>query len=806
MDLRKGIAGESMLPCGETARAGMHPILAVILIAAAIILIGTAGDCPGAGNDDFDALIRKLASSDGAERASAARELGMLRDAKAVPHLCGRLVEEKDPRVAVEIARALGCISDKRSLPYLIDFIARSGDAPARRESSLALVAVDAKTAGKMLVIRIGTEKKGLARLRLLEGIAATQDKATPKLMCRLALSDESILVRKEAVRFLAAHAADPEIERWFAAAAGTGSAESRIRAAWACGRLGLKGSVPVLAKALQSCAGAAAIETVLALGRMPDSAGAAAALGLWHRQDKDAAVRAAAAHAMGGMGDPRIAGALAAGLGDSDPIVRFASSHSLAAGKTKEGAAAILAVLKAGSGAVDPGTAAAAGRFDDPALFEALSSRFASSSGQARAACLASAAAMNAPGRADLLRRASSSADAAERGRCARLIGYAGLTPLADVLDRLSGDASLDVRMEAVKAMGWLACPGFLRTLLGIASSAECHPVLFASCVEACGKIVENGSPAPRPPDVEDALGLMMSGLSRKDSASRAAAIWGLENFRDIRAVDALIASAAGEEGPFLRKASFIALARLTGEERGEDLSSWKVWRASTGGRFPTGAASKAGAVSRPAFAAHLDDLRRKGIDLAFVFDVTGSMGSELETAQARVSDMLSLLAGLSPSLRAAFIAYRDEVALNMPFTFDHAKAAAEIAPLQAFGGDPDWEEGVETALDAAVFGLDWREHARKIIVLVGDAPPHQQDRAAVSALLARERLGITVFCATAHTDDPADLPSFARIAVAGGGGAEPLAGAGRMERLLVEFALGPEWAGEAGMIAGVK
>lgn len=120
-------------------------------------------------------------------------------------------------------------------------------------------------------------------------------------------------------------------------------------------------------------------------------------------------------------------------------------------------------------------------------------------------------------------------------------------------------------------------------------------------------------------------------------------------------------------------------------------------------------------------------------GFDLAFVVDTTGSMGGLI--AQAR-QDMLRTIAELAAvaqvQLRVGVVEYRDHppqestfVTRVHPLTSDLSTAQQYIAGLQAVGGG----DGPEAVLDGAVAAaleLDWRPHARRVAILVGDAPPH--------------------------------------------------------------------------------
>ncbi len=802
---RKLAAGRRMSDtgggAGAAARGGCSAAARAALALLLALLPAPAGGSAAEEQEDFGALVAGLDSATAAARAAAARDLSELGDPRAVQPLARRLAAEADSGVAAEIIRALARLADRRALPPLVDFVSASGDAKARTTACFAIAAIDAKTARIMLLQRFGTEKKGIARERLLEALMCVlpPDQA-PAAAARIAASDPYAVVRRNAVEFLAAHPGASEAEKILISSLGAGSQDRRAYAAWALGRLETAAAAGALAKALVQAEGQAAAEAAFALGSAGEPP-AAPLIHLWQRSPGNAVLRAAAAHALGASKDRKAVQVLAAGLSDSDWLVRFASSGSLALAGSKEAAEAAYEAARAEGPGLRITTMDALARLDDPRAFDLLAARLPSLSGRAAVACLCAAAAKPSPARIGLLRKAASSARAEDRAAAARLAGYHGLAPMSDAIALLFDDSVLDVRMEAAKAAGWIASAGLLAPLMKTASDPKCPPILAAACIEACGKIFENDPGAPSSAGADAALQAMLKGLSNGTPAVRSASIRALESQRRPEAVDGLLRHAGEEKDPLLRRAAFEALARITGLEAGENLEAWTKWWETGKEGFKAGGGPAPSGVSRPAFAAYLDDLRRRGMDVAFVFDVTGSMGSELETAQRKMSAVLGVLSGLVPSLRAGFVAYRDEVVSERPLTFDHESVVFGMEPLQAFGGDPDWEEAVETALEAVVGGWDFREHARKVVIIIGDAPPRRPDRAVAIARIAHRRLGMTFFCAAAHTGDPADLKALAEIAVNGGGSIVPLSGPDRLSGLLVEFALGQAWSDEARM-----
>ncbi|MDY7098674.1 MAG: vWA domain-containing protein [Pseudomonadota bacterium] len=121
------------------------------------------------------------------------------------------------------------------------------------------------------------------------------------------------------------------------------------------------------------------------------------------------------------------------------------------------------------------------------------------------------------------------------------------------------------------------------------------------------------------------------------------------------------------------------------------------------------------------------------KKLDLALVVDVTGSMSDELRYLQAElesiVGDLRDRHRGLD--IRVGFTFYRDEgdafVTRTYPFDGDIGKARSHIAAQFAQGGG-DYPEAMQDALIRAA-GQDWRDDAVKTLLLVADAPPHNQD-----------------------------------------------------------------------------
>jgi hypothetical protein len=89
-------------------------------------------------------------------------------------------------------------------------------------------------------------------------------------------------------------------------------------------------------------------------------------------------------------------------------------------------------------------------------------------------------------------------------------------------------------------------------------------------------------------------------------------------------------------------------------------------------------------------------------------------------------------LLASADVTLRLAVVEYRDHPPLDPlvyrvhPFTDDLTQAQQTINKLKPGGGGGDGPESVLDGVVAACRELAWGPDARRIAVLVGDAPPH--------------------------------------------------------------------------------
>lgn len=119
-----------------------------------------------------------------------------------------------------------------------------------------------------------------------------------------------------------------------------------------------------------------------------------------------------------------------------------------------------------------------------------------------------------------------------------------------------------------------------------------------------------------------------------------------------------------------------------------------------------------------------------KHAVDVVFAVDTTGSMGGLIDGAKRTVWSIATHIRKTDPNaeLRIGLVAYRDigddYVTRDFALTTDLDAVFAELSSYRAAGGG-DTPEDVDAALDAVVHKMQWRDDAKKLVFLVGDAPP---------------------------------------------------------------------------------
>ncbi|ACU39197.1 WD40 domain protein beta Propeller [Actinosynnema mirum DSM 43827] len=116
---------------------------------------------------------------------------------------------------------------------------------------------------------------------------------------------------------------------------------------------------------------------------------------------------------------------------------------------------------------------------------------------------------------------------------------------------------------------------------------------------------------------------------------------------------------------------------------------------------------------------------------DIVFLLDNTGSMGGYIQDAKAKLTGVLARISQLQPQARYGLATYRDidepeHYELRQRPTADLSAFQTQLNSVTAGGGGDgpeDWFNGLrQLATDPTVFTRD----GSRIVVLLGDAPPH--------------------------------------------------------------------------------
>lgn len=169
--------------------------------------------------------------------------------------------------------------------------------------------------------------------------------------------------------------------------------------------------------------------------------------------------------------------------------------------------------------------------------------------------------------------------------------------------------------------------------------------------------------------------------------------------------------------------------------------------------------------------------DTRGNQIDLVFAVDTTGSMGGLIDGAKRTVWSIASHIRKTdeTANIRIGLVAYRDVgddyVTRDFPLNSDLDAVFAELSSYQAAGGG-DVPENVDAALDVTLHKMKWRSGAKKIVFVVGDAPPASRGDVPTFDVLAREAASkrITINAIRAGHDSDTQV-AFQQIAALGGG-----------------------------------
>jgi hypothetical protein len=116
--------------------------------------------------------------------------------------------------------------------------------------------------------------------------------------------------------------------------------------------------------------------------------------------------------------------------------------------------------------------------------------------------------------------------------------------------------------------------------------------------------------------------------------------------------------------------------------------------------------------------------------VDIVFAIDTTGSMGDVIDTLKTDVETIANRIRAVAPNANFGAIKFRDHPDIyttdivTQP-TADIAQFSAGVNSMDADGGG-DWPEAYIDVVFQGVNEVQWRFGALKILMIIGDAPPH--------------------------------------------------------------------------------
>ena len=227
------------------------------------------------------------------------------------------------------------------------------------------------------------------------------------------------------------------------------------------------------------------------------------------------------------------------------------------------------------------------------------------------------------------------------------------------------------------------------------------------------------------------------------------------------------------------------------------------------------------------------VDGLRHKGLDIVLVIDGTKSMDFVMADVKARMTQLAIRVRQLVPIARVGVVVFggKGDPIDMQPLTLSTAKLQTFLGSITAKGGG-EWQENTLGGVQAAVTRMDWKPYARKVIVLIGDSPPEQEDFAPLLTLIRDFRRnngtlsGIDVqqeeheryereFWIKVHRFEPTPkdigpLPQFAKqaqaaykvLASTGGGSIRSLSHDADVNHQVMILVFGDKWQDEVGRL----
>jgi len=214
-------------------------------------------------------------------------------------------------------------------------------------------------------------------------------------------------------------------------------------------------------------------------------------------------------------------------------------------------------------------------------------------------------------------------------------------------------------------------------------------------------------------------------------------------------------------------------------------------------------------GAGFTGSFGRLMQGVREMGLDVVFIFDATSSMAEFLRQVKTKIANLAMTFKALVPTVRIGLVAYRDHtddfVTKSFPLTHKTQQLEGFLQDMDPVGGG-DHAEAVTDGLRAAINEFNWGRDSKKIILLVGDAPPHPEDMQQARELVEKFRTRMNGMVATLDTSSqnmrlpgqgPAQgvLPEFKELAEIGGGESARMVDEEKVIKQMVVLVFGTKW-----------
>ncbi|MGO9264695.1 MAG: vWA domain-containing protein [Candidatus Binataceae bacterium] len=128
--------------------------------------------------------------------------------------------------------------------------------------------------------------------------------------------------------------------------------------------------------------------------------------------------------------------------------------------------------------------------------------------------------------------------------------------------------------------------------------------------------------------------------------------------------------------------------------------------------------------------FGGFIGGLRKSGLEVALVLDGTGSMLRVIGDAKSRMKQLIFAIHRLVPAARIGIVVFggRGEPIQVQPLTTSPDKLITFLNSIAAHNGG-EWQEDTLGAVRTAIDRMAWKPGSHKVIVLVGDTPPFNED-----------------------------------------------------------------------------